>query len=417
MKMTMMPLRWTLNNGGGEPMKSKISVLLLILLLPTLLLTTMTGCGSFNSKFNFFGGNTQQITITTTTLPAATAGIPYSQSLSASGATTPYSWSLSSGTLPAGLTLNSSGIISGTPTSASITSTFTVKVSDSSTPPNTTTQSLTIQVAGTGSILITSLTLPDATVSTPYSGQLTATGGSGSYVWTLSSGTLPGGLTLNGATGLISGTPRSAGTSLFTVTVSDPADPNVTASLNYTLRSNVITFVTTSPLPVATERVPFSQTFIATGGTAPYTWSIPGDLIPKGLVLNQANGILSGVPTVPGTYNLPVTVTAANDTTTTIFFLQVNGSGSMLSITTVDLIPAPTVNTYFSHQLTATGGTTPYTWSLESGSALPAGLVLDSSGVISGIPTTAGTTTVTVQATDTATLPVTVKQTLTIAVN
>jgi hypothetical protein len=313
--------------------------------------------------------------------------------------------------------LNSSGIISGTPTSASITSTFTVQVSDSSTPPNTATQSLTIQVSGTGSILITSLTLPDATVSTPYSGQLTATGGSGSYVWTLSSGTLPGGLTLNGATGLISGTPRSAGTSLFTVTVTDSANTTVTASLNYTLKTNVITIVTTSPLPVASEGAPFSQTFIASGGTGPYTWNIPSGLIPKGLVLNQTTGVLSGVPTVPGTYVLPVTVTAASDTTTNDFILQVNGSGSLLSVTTTALIPAPVVNTYFNRQLTATGGTTPYTWSLESGSALPAGLALNSGGVISGVPTTAGTTTVTIQVTDTATIPVTVKQTLTITVN
>ena len=398
-------------------MISKVSVLLPTLLLPTLLLITMTGCGSFDTKFNFFGGNTQQISITTTTLPAATAGTPYSQSLAASGATPPYSWTLSSSTLPDGLTLNPSGIISGTPTSASITSNFTIQVSDSSTPPNTATQALSIQVAGTGSILITSLTLPDATVTTPYSGQLTATGGSGSYSWNVSSGTLPGGLALNGATGLISGTPNSAGTSLFTVTVTDSFNSNVTASLNYTLRSNVITIVTTSPLPVATEGVPFSQTFIATGGLAPYTWSIPSGLIPKGLVLNQTTGILSGVPTVHGTYNLPVTVTAANDTTTKTLFLQVNGSGSLLSITTTALIPAPVVNTWYSQQLTATGGTTPYAWSLESGSALPAGLVLNSSGVISGISTTAGTTTVTVQATDTATLPVTAKLTLTITVN
>lgn len=392
-------------------MGSKVYVLLGVILL-----AAMTGCGSFDTKFNFFGGNTQQISITTTTLPAATAGIPYSQSLAASGATSPYTWTLNSGTLPAGLTLNPSGIISGTPTTASITSTFTVQVSDSSTSPNTATQSLTIQVAGTGSILITSPTLPDATVSTPYSGQLTATGGSGSYIWNISSGALPGGLTLNGATGLVSGTPRSAGISAFTATVTDSADSKVTASLNYSVQTNVITIITTSPLPVATGGTPYSQTFIATGGIALYTWSIPSGLIPKGLVLNQTNGILSGVPTVPGAYNLPVKVTAASDTTTTIFFLQVNGSGNLLSITSTDLILAPVANTYFSKQLTATGGTTPYTWSLASGSTLPAGLILNSSGVISGIPTAAGTTSVTIQVTDTASIPTIAKQTFTITI-
>jgi hypothetical protein len=245
---------------------------------------------------------------------------------------------------------------------------------------------------------------------------LTATGGSGSYFWTLSSGTLPGGLTMNATTGLISGTPNSAGISTFTVTVTDSATSNVTSSLNYILRTNVITIVTTSPLPTASEGVAFSQTFIATGGTAPYTWSIPSDLIPKGLALNQTTGILAGVPTVHGTYSLPVKVSTANDTTTTVFFLQINGSRSLLSVTTVALIPAPTVNTYFSQQLTATGGTTPYTWSLASGSALPAGLVLNSSGVISGIPTTAGSTSVTIQVTDAASIPTTASQTLTIMI-
>lgn len=386
-------------------------------LLGVILLSFMTGCGSFNTTFNFFGGNTQQISITTTTLPAATVGIPYSQSLSASGGTTPYSWTVSSGTIPDGLLLNTSGVISGTPTAISISSTFTVQVSDSSTSPNTATQSLTIQVAGSGSILITSTTLPDATVSTPYGGQLTATGGSGSYFWTLFSGTLPGGLTLNGTTGLISGTTNSAGISTFTVTVTDTANSNVTASLNYILQSNVLTIVTTSPLPTATEGSAFSQTFIGTGGTAPYTWSIPSDLVPKGLVLNQTTGILSGVPTAHGTYNLPVKVSTANATTTSVFFLQINGSRSLLSVTTIALAPAPKYNTYFSQQLTATGGTTPYSWSLASGGALPPGLVLNSSGVISGIPTTTGTTPVTMQVTDTATIPTTVKQTLTITID
>ena len=386
-------------------------------LLGVILLSFMTGCGSFNTTFNFFGGNTQQISITTTTLSAATVGIPYSQSLSASGATSPYTWTLSSGTLPDGLSLSPPGVISGTPTNSSITSTFTVQVSDSSTTPNTATRVLTIQVASTGSILITSTTLPDATVAIPYSGQLTATGGPGSYFWTLSSGSLPVGLTLKGTTGLISGTPNSAGISTFSVTVTDSANSNVTASLNYILMTNVITMVTTSPLPTATEGVAFSQTFIATGGTTPYTWSIPSDVIPKGLVLNQTSGILAGVPTVHGTYNLPVKVTAANDTTTSTFFLQINGSRSLLTVTTIALIPAPTVNTYFSQQLTATGGTTPYIWSLASGSALPSGLALNSSGVISGIPTTTGTTSVTIQVTDTASIPTTANQTLTITVN
>jgi hypothetical protein len=94
------------------------------------------GCGSTN------------LTEATKTLPAATVGTTYSQTLAAVGGTTPYVWSITSGALPIGLTLSTSGVISGTPSTAG-TSTFTVNVSDSSNPVSTSTQNLTIQVTST----------------------------------------------------------------------------------------------------------------------------------------------------------------------------------------------------------------------------------------------------------------------------
>jgi len=92
-------------------------------------------------------GNTD-LTVSTKTLPAATVGTAYSQTLTAVGGTTPYTWSITSGALPTGLTLSTPGVISGTPSTAG-TSTFTVNVSDASNPVSSTTQSLTIQVIST----------------------------------------------------------------------------------------------------------------------------------------------------------------------------------------------------------------------------------------------------------------------------
>ncbi|MGH9735265.1 MAG: putative Ig domain-containing protein, partial [Candidatus Acidiferrales bacterium] len=151
--------------------------------------------------------------------------------LQATGGTTPYSWSLSSGSLPAGLTLSSStGAISGTPT-ASGTSTFTVKVTDASS--NTATKSLSIAVAGVP-LTITTTSLSNGSTNTAYSAFLYAGGGTTPYTWTISSGSLPTGLTMS-TTGDISGTPTAAGAFTFTAKVTDSSSPAKTATTSFTL--------------------------------------------------------------------------------------------------------------------------------------------------------------------------------------
>ncbi|MDT0215593.1 carboxypeptidase regulatory-like domain-containing protein [Rothia sp. ARF10] len=161
-------------------------------------------------------------TVTTTSLPGATKGTAYSQTLAASGGTTPYTWSVTSGTLPAGLSLASAtGVISGTPTTVE-SKTFTVQVKDAG--ALTDTQSLTLSVTdGPPGPQITTTTLANATVGSGYDVAVTATGGTTPYAWSVTSGSLPGGLTLGGSTGRITGTPTSTGTSFFTVQVRDAA--------------------------------------------------------------------------------------------------------------------------------------------------------------------------------------------------
>ena len=138
-------------------------------------------------------------------------GSAYSQALTAMGGLPPFQWTLASGTLPAGISLNSSGTLSGTPSAAG-TSSFSVQVTDANS--STDTQSLTIQVIG--GVTITTISLPAGAVGDSYSQTLSATGGLGVYVWTVSAGSLPGGSSLSTA-GVISGTPSTSGTFNFTV--------------------------------------------------------------------------------------------------------------------------------------------------------------------------------------------------------
>ena len=168
-------------------------------------------------------------------LPAAVINVPYSATLTAVGGKQPFVWAMASGTLPPGLTISTSGangVISGTPTTLGTTS-FKVQVTDSQTPTaavDIAAESITVNP--TLSISTTSLT--SGSVGVPYSGTLTAVGGVPPYTWSLTSGSLPAGLTLS-TSGFITGTPTAQGTQTFTVQVSDSATPASTASASLSL--------------------------------------------------------------------------------------------------------------------------------------------------------------------------------------
>jgi Putative Ig domain len=171
--------------------------------------------------------------ITTTLLPTGTVNVAYSATLQASGGTGPFSWSVTTGSLPAGLSLNAgTGIISGTPTTSE-KSTFTVQVADSSTQTATQQLSVTIEPP----LTITTTALADGTVNLPYSTTVEAAYATLPMTWSISSGALPTGLNLDASGGNISGTPSVAGTSDFTVMVTDSSTPpqTTTQSLSITI--------------------------------------------------------------------------------------------------------------------------------------------------------------------------------------
>lgn len=180
--------------------------------------------------------------VSTSFLPNDEVGSPYLISLYASGGTPGYTWSISSGTLPVGLSLNSSaGTISGTPTVVG-TSNFTVQVRDSTTPTaQTATKPLSLTVLS-APLVITTFALPGDQQGIPYAAMFGASGGTVPYTWSISSGALPLGLTLNPSTGAISGNPSTSGTSTFNVTVTDsttPTQQTTTAGFSITITVGV----------------------------------------------------------------------------------------------------------------------------------------------------------------------------------
>src|SRR5208282_1616451 len=143
-------------------------------------------------------------------------GVFYSTTLNATGGVTPYTWSILSGSLQTGLSLSSTGTISGTPTVVA-TDTVTIQVQDNVGTTASKTFSLTI----TGLTITTSSPLPTAIEGSSYSVTMAATGGTGlGYTWAITSGVLQSGLSLSSA-GVISGTPTVTGTVTVTINVHD----------------------------------------------------------------------------------------------------------------------------------------------------------------------------------------------------
>jgi hypothetical protein len=324
------------------------------------------------------------LSVTTSALPGEALGAAYSQALAATGGTPPYTWSLLSGSLPQGLALSSAGSITGTANTAG-TSSFTIEVTDSAAV--TAAKQLSIVVAG-GLSITTAATLPAALLNAGYSQTLTAAGGTPPYTW---SGTLPVGLTLS-ASGAITGVPTAAGTFQFTVTVNDSA--GLTASRQFTLIVGTGLAITTTAMPGGKVGASYSQALTATGGTPPYTFSTSTGSLPPGLMLHGA--LLSGTPTVPGSYTFTIQVTDSTSATATEqFTIVITG----LAITTSSALPSAAVGVAYSQTLAVAGGTPPYTWTLTDGT-LPAGLTLSAAGAITGTTNDSGAFNVTIQVTD-----------------
>jgi hypothetical protein len=338
-------------------------------------------------------GNTQPpvtLTVLSKTLPAATiTGVFPPQTLQATGGSGAYTWSLLTGSLPGGFSLSSAGVLAGTPSGQPGAYSFTVQVKDA--VNDIAQQGFILVVNATPSITTTSLSAGDQ--GSQYSQALSATGGTPPLsAFSISSGSLPSGLTLSGSG--ISGTLASnATTSAFTVRISDANGVAATQALG--IQVNPAPSITTTSLPAAIQGSAYSQTISASGGTGTLTFT---PLTVDGITLNSA-GTFAGVPASTGGFQFSVTVTdSLNVYATRSLTLTVGSSFTLLPAT---LAGDDTDVAYPTQQLMASGGTPPYgNFALTNDSSLPPGLSLSVDGYITGTPSDPGTYPFVVSVTD-----------------
>jgi len=345
-------------------------------------------------------------TITVPNPPNASLNTPYNFTLSASGGTAPYTYMLDDGTaLPAGLSLNGSGQISGTPTALGTTN-FTVRATDSSAGPGGpyfTLNNLSIQVTNApptaGPV---SATVAYGSSANPITLNITgATATSVAVATAASHGTA----TASGTSITYTPTTGYAGPDTFTYTATNGAGTSSPGTVTITVSPPTIAYAPTNP-PNGTAGVAYSQSMAgASGGAAPYSYTIASGALPAGLTL-AANGTLSGTPLAAGTFTFQVKAADSSTGPAAPFSKTTANLSLTIAAPTITLAPATlpggAVNAAYSQTVTASGGNSPYTYAVTTGT-LPAGMTLSSAGVLSGTTTQAGSFPITITATDSTT--------------
>lgn len=261
-------------------------------------------------------------------------------------------------------------------------------------------------------LVVTTTSLADGTETVAYSQQLKAQGGALPYTWALASGSsLSGtGLTLT-AGGELQGTPPalSSGSYDFTVEVTDGDSHTATKALSLVIDTGIA--VTTSSLADGSEGTAYTATLTSSGGGGATGWAIDSGSLPTGLTLDATTGVISGTPIAADTFNFVVEVNGT-DSSTALAPLSLTITDELAVTTNSPLTPG-VINAAYSLQLASVGGIGPNTWS--STGSLPAGLTVNSAGLLSGTPTTAGTFSFTATVTDS--LTTTADKDLTLTIN
>ena len=333
--------------------------------------------------------------ITTSSLPKASTHIAYTQLILVTSGLPPYTWAVTLGSLPPGLAIDNTGLISGIPTKAGIYN-FLLQATDSTAPtPQVATAALVITVDNT--MAVTTDSIPDATLNQTYDKTLQATNGTLPYTWSLAGGQLPAGMNLL-QSGVLLGTPTTQGTFSFTAQVTDSTTPTPsTATKTFTLHVNEPVAIATTTFQNATVDLPYAAVLSSTGGIQPYTYTLTAGSLPAGLTLDPI-GAITGTPTTAGKYTITISVSDSSLTPYTASKTLTLPVSLPLEIPE-PLLPTATTGSLFTHQLTAIGGVAPYSWIITTGT-LPAGLQFTPTGLIVGTPTAVGTSTFSVQVTD-----------------
>jgi hypothetical protein len=397
------------------------------------------------------------LALTPSGLPAGAIGAAYGQTITTSGGLAPFHYAVTAGTLPAGLTLSTSGVLSGTPTAAG-TFVFTISVTDTAgctggedyvvdifaTPPVSSVAANTaglfisdatpcvsvpfeyargesaavraVQVSFQIDASMLSLCTPGTPAASVHAGTwfggftnrqiLVTDHGAGSYTVDLTLLGEPCGIT-NGGTLFSLDLQSVAGDGAGAITVTQVkvrdcgnAAVPVMAGPQASLRiQHTPIDIAPAVLPGVIAGQPYTQTLTATPGVAPFTFTISAGALPPGITLSSA-GVLSGTSIVTGTYAFTVRATDATGVPGTRAYTL--GVVCPAFAVLPDVLPAGVVGVAYSQTLVTNGGTAPFAWTITGGT-LPAGLTLDpATGEIGGTPLAGGVTVFTATVTDTA---------------
>ncbi len=256
-------------------------------------------------------------------------------------------------------------------------------------------------------VSITTTSLPGGQATVVYTTTtLVAANGTAPYTWTATP--RPAGISVTTG-GVLSGTPTTAGTTNVVITVTDALGGTATKTLPIVIAAAPppTLAISTASFPSGQATVAYSTTLVGSGGTAPYTWTATP--LPPGLSLSGA--VISGIPTTAGSTSVVATVTDSASPTpaTAQKTMAIAIAAAPLQVATASL-PDGQVSVAYSQTLVGVGGVPPYTW---TATPLPAGITL-SSGVLSGVPTAAGTTSVVITVTDS--VPASAQRTLSLVV-
>jgi len=321
-------------------------------------------------------------------VPEGTVGEYYAHEFTGEGGCgPPYAFQVLSGALPPGLSLTGDGLLVGVPTQAGSWS-FWLELSDEDPPsepgciPKKSQRRFTVDVVA--ALGITTASAPPATLGTPYSLRLSAQGGSGTRTWSIASGALPPGLTLNSASGEISGSPSAAGVYEFRVRVSDGSR----------LGSKQFTIPVREPLVAHAHRAPPAEVGIpisplnvaASGGSRSKSWRLEGSL-PRGLTFDTTDGAITGTPGVAGIFLLNAIVSDSEGRSADVHLALVVNPELALARTS---LASASIGRPYHARITASGGVGAPKFELLSG-RVPAGMRLNATGTLTGSPRTRGT--------------------------
>lgn len=323
-------------------------------------------------------GATIAPTITSTDFGYIVQDTAYTQQLTASG-TGPFTWTVSSGALPAGLSLSTTGIVSGTPSVSGAYSVGITATNPAGSSSHTFTGSIEAAPATDVAPAITTTTLSALSQGSAFSQQLVASGTT-PITWTVSSGTLPSGLTLS-SSGTLAGTPSTSGSYNFTVQATNSAGSGTQVYTGTVGTAPVVVpTITTTTLSSLSHGSSFSQQLAASGDT-PITWTVSSGTVPAGLTLSSS-GTLSGTPSTSGSYNFTVQATNSGGSDTQVYTGTVNAAPLITTMAQNLVVPWSIVFLPTGEMLVAERngklnryGANPRTWTINVGTSREGGLM------------------------------------------